>query len=108
MKFPVRSNSQAFYLGCANAVRASRHPTLRAIGKDRRERITEIAMMEWEQIEKAFQGTAANEQDFERALRSAVVARVKQQKWGFVWWLPLVLWAVELIIKILIQRWWPK
>jgi len=108
MKFPVKSNSQAFYAGCMDAVKASNHPTLKAIGKRRRERIAVIAMQEWEQIEKSFADTAANEDDFRQALTSAVRARVKQEDFGFVWWLPLVLWAVELIIKILIQRWWPK
>ena len=108
MKFTVHANSQAFYRGCLDAVRASRHPTLRAIGAKRRDRIVGIVMQEWESLQDTFEGTAASQSDFVTALRSVSIARVKEHEWGFVWWLPLVLWAVELIIKILIQRWWPK
>lgn len=108
MKFTVPASSQAFFRGSMDAVRASRHPMLRTIGNRRRDKIAAIVMAEWEILQPRYEGTHKTKEDFHEELRRVVLMRVRQQEVGFVWWLPLVLWAAELIIKIIIERWWPK
>lgn len=81
---------------------------LATIGRRRRERIAGIVMEEWEHLQPKFESTEASVDDFHEELLKVVRLRVRQQEWGFVWWLPLVMWAAELIIRLIIERWWPS
>lgn len=88
-------------------IERSRNGYLRLAGSTVRGRVAKIVLSEWQLLEsKQLQyQISASAEDFRASLKQNVFAEIRKQKWGFVWWLPLVFAIAEIIIKILIQRW---
>lgn len=102
--FTAQSDSAAFVRGSFAIVEQSRHPALRLIGERRRGRLLSIIVFEWAMCE-ADGDANADLGDFQAALTERVRRKVRAENWGFIWWLPLVMAAIEIIIKLLIERW---
>jgi hypothetical protein len=85
-----------------DAIDKSWHPVLRSCSPAWRNKIASWVLVEWETLRPSHSEKA----QFEAALRARVRARVKQRV-GFVW-LPLALFIAEIIIKILLERWFNK
>lgn len=85
------------------SVEASRHIALRLAGHGARQRIAKLVFDEFERV------VAENPNASAAAIRATVRQRVKAQvrgnEVGFVWWLPLALWAAEILIELLIKLW---
>ena len=103
-RFTARSDSTTFALGSIAVVDRSKHPILRLLGRQRRGKLLDTIVSEWSVCE-ADDGTCADLEDFRQTLIDRTRDRVRDQQWGFVWWLPLVMAAIEIIIKLLIERW---
>jgi len=75
--------------------------------KAKRDRITRIVLSEWEMLCPSLTELPADFSAgaFRSTLTANVKARMREEKWGFVWWLPILFAVVEIIIKILIERW---
>jgi hypothetical protein len=86
---------------------ASTSVAYRFCPKAKRDRITRIVLSEWEMLCPGLTELPADVSagDFRSALTANVKARMRDEKWGFVWWLPILFAVVEIIIKILIERW---
>ena len=76
-------------------------------GKSRREQIARIVLCEWELLSPQLSELPAgvSQGDFRAALTANVRRRIREEKVGFVWWLPILYLVAELIIKLLIERW---
>ncbi len=74
----------------SNAASASRSGRL--LGRERTGRVVAIVLL------------ARDESKTPTEFRKLAKRRVRANV-GFVWWLPLALWAAEIVIKILIERW---
>lgn len=103
-RFTARPDSAAFARGSFAAVEQSGHPILRLIGEHRRGKLLAIVVSEWAVCE-AECGADADLGVFQAALTERVRRKVRAENWGFIWWLPLVMAAIEIIIKLLIERW---
>lgn len=103
VRFRERAASAAFALGSIAVVEQSRHLALRAIGRHRRGEILDIIVSEWSVCEAVC--SDQDVEDFRKTLTDRVRDRVREHEWGFIWWLPLVMAVVEIIIKLLIERW---
>lgn len=88
-----------FAAGIYDAIDKSRNPILRSVSRQWRNKIASWVIAEWEQLDGANDGRAR----LHAALTRRVRAKVKQNV-GFPW-LPLALFVAQIIIKIIMERW---
>ena len=96
------SKSFAFRSGCYAALEDSRDPRLRLVSRKQRHAIVEAIMREWEVLAN-HTGTGTSEH-FRKEMSEGVRASLSRKRWGYPW-LPVVLMVAEVILKILIEKW---
>ena len=104
MRCATNPRGTTFATGSLAAVESSRHTLLRLVGRRARGRILQLVVSEWQLLDD-HRSDYAEVGDFQAALTERVRTRVREEKWGFVWWLPLVMMVAEVIIRLLIERW---
>lgn len=96
------SRSFAFRSGCYAVLGASRDPRLRLVSRKQRHEILETIMREWEVL--ANSTGAGPSEHFRKEMSGRVRDSLSRKRWGFPW-LPVVLMVAEVILKILIEKW---
>ena len=92
------SHGIVFARASYEAVDASRNPLLRSVRRSWRNKIASWVIAEWTEIPRDM-----DKRLFQVELTKRVKAKVRQNKVGF--WLPLAMMVAQIIIKILIERW---
>jgi hypothetical protein len=103
----TRTTSAIFSRGSWDAIDADRSVAVRLCPRAKRDRVTHIILSEWEMLNPSITELpdGVSPGDFREALTRNVRTRIRQQEWGFIWWLPLVMMVAEAIIRLLIERW---
>lgn len=96
------SQSFAFRSGCYAAIGASRDIRLRLVSRKQRQTILEAVMREWEVL--ANTTGAGPSEHFRKEMSGRIRDSLSRKRWGFPW-MPVILMVAEVILKILIEKW---
>jgi hypothetical protein len=78
-----------------------KHLAVRLGGGALRDQIAKVVYEEYERV----QDEDLSEETLRKTLRLRVKRRIRNEHIGFVWWLPIVLWAAEVLIELIIKIW---